>query len=151
MFSHWPKNVNPFPMAGTFADEDNLFIEFLTSARPNGGAALQEKSNAEPLVREIPLEQIGMYRFSSHEVLLGEWDKVWRQYQVQQAARLRENVQVVFHSVHADEVRAVSGIVTDFDDDQRFITLSPGRHRVPIHAISKINLPDKKEVGTPTP
>ena len=83
----------------------------------------------------IQKEQLGLFKFSSSEVLKGEWEKVYRKFSLQRAERLgnsfKGKVKIIFRT-HDNETRVVDTTIWSANDDH--ISLKGGQS-IPVRAI----------------
>jgi hypothetical protein len=86
----------------------------------------------------IPKEQLGNYRFSSTEVLRGDWEKVYRLFSLRRAERLGNNfkgkVRIVFRTF-SNEIKAVDATVWSATDE--YVSVKGGM-AIPVRAIMSV-------------
>lgn len=83
----------------------------------------------------IPNEQLNLCKFTSSDVLHGDWEKVYRNYSLQRAVMLGKRnaarVRISFRTM-SNEVRMVKSVVSSLSD--QFVFLNGG-YTIPVAAI----------------
>jgi hypothetical protein len=86
----------------------------------------------------IQKEQLGLYRFSSTEVLRGDWEKVYRLFSLRRAERLgnnyKEKVRITFRTF-SNEIKAVDTTVWSATDE--YVSIKGGMS-IPVKAILSV-------------
>lgn len=83
----------------------------------------------------IQKEQLGLFRYSPSEVLLGEWEKVYRQFSLQRAERLGNSFKgkvKIFFRTSENETKVVDTTVWAATDE--YVSLKGGMS-IPVWAI----------------
>jgi hypothetical protein len=86
----------------------------------------------------IPKEQLTQFRFSSSEVLRGDWEKVYRLFSLRRAERLGNNfkgkVRITFRTF-SNEIKSVDATVWSTTDE--YVSVKGGMS-IPVRAIMSV-------------
>ncbi len=86
----------------------------------------------------IQKEQLGLYRFSSSEVLRGDWEKIYRLFSLRRAERLGNNykgkVRITFRTF-SNEIKAIDTTVWSATDE--YVSIKGGMS-IPVKAILSV-------------
>ncbi len=86
----------------------------------------------------IQKEQLGLYSFSSTEVLRGDWEKIYRLFSLRRAERLGNNykgkVRITFRTF-SNEIKAIDTTVWSASDE--YVSIKGGMS-IPVKAILSV-------------